>query len=309
MKAVFLSSTASLCPFEGCPSTLANAHYDPDSARPFRKGYYYRKSDGRRVTRYKCRSCGHSFSNATRSPCYWQKKRKQNEPVRRLFCSGVSQRRIAKLLRLNRKTVERKLIFLAAQARLSQQQFLDSRSERKFTDLQFDEMETSERSKCLPLSIPLMVEASTRRILGYRVCSMPAKGKLAAISLRKYGSRKDDRPAAAKSLFTELAPYIDLQAKILSDENPHYPRWIKRMFPSITHRTVKGRRGAVVGQGELKKIGFDPLFSLNHTCAMLRANINRLFRRTWCTTKRAQRLDDHIAIYIDYHNRELVRGS
>jgi len=38
-----------------------------------------------------------------------------------------------------------------------------------------------------------------------------------------------------------------------------------------THRTVKGRRGSIAGQGELKKIGFDPLFSLNHTCAMLRA--------------------------------------
>lgn len=212
------------------------------------------------------------------------------------------------LLKLNRKTVERKLLFLAAQARLSQQQFLKTRSERKFSDLQFDEMETSERSKCLPLSIPLMVENPTRRILGYRVCSMPAKGKLVAISLKKYGPRKDDRPVAARSLFDELAPFIDPQAQVLSDENPRYPEWIKRSLPSVTHRTVKGRRGAVVGQGELKKIGFDPLFSLNHTCAMLRANINRLFRRTWCTTKRPDRLADHIAIYIDYHNSELVQA-
>ena len=54
----------------------------------------------------------------------------------------------------------------------------------------------------------------------------------------------------------------------------------------------KGEKAAITGQGELKKKQRDPLFSINHTLAMLRANINRLVRRTWCTTK----------IYMDVHN-------
>jgi len=62
----------------------------------------------------------------------------------------------------------------------------------------------------------------------------------------------------------------------------------------------------VVGQGELKRGGYDPLFSLNHTAAMIRANINRLFRRTWCTSKRIDRLEGHLLLYTDYHNRVLV---
>jgi len=65
-------------------------------------------------------------------------------------------------------------------------------------------------------------------------------------------------------------------------------------------------RGCVAGQGELKKIGFDPLFSLNHTYAMMRANINRLFRRTWNTTKDPRKLRDHIDLYVWYHNSELT---
>ena len=56
----------------------------------------------------------------------------------------------------------------------------------------------------------------------------------------------------------------------------------------------------------LKKIRFDPLFSLNHTCAMLRANLNRLFRRTWCTTKKPERLALHIAMYVVFHNETLL---
>jgi hypothetical protein len=39
---------------------------------------------------------------------------------------------------------------------------------------------------------------------------------------------------------------------------------------------------------------------------MLRANVNRLFRRTWCTTKKAQALVHHLAIYADYHNSVLT---
>ena len=39
---------------------------------------------------------------------------------------------------------------------------------------------------------------------------------------------------------------------------------------------------------------------------MLRANISRLIRKTWATTKRADRLAAHIAIYAWYHNEVLT---
>lgn len=92
---------------------------------------------------------------------------------------------------------------------------------------------------------------------------------------------------------------------IKSDENPHYPPLIRELFPRGEHLRYKGRRGCVVGQGELKRGGFDPLFSLNHTAAMFRANVNRLFRRTWCTTKKREALTAHLALYSLYHNQNL----
>ncbi len=39
---------------------------------------------------------------------------------------------------------------------------------------------------------------------------------------------------------------------------------------------------------------------------MLRANINRLFRKTWNTTKKVEALIDHLWIYVRYHNAVLV---
>jgi hypothetical protein len=237
-----------------------------------------------------------------------QKKRHINSVIEKLFCSGISQRRMARLLGVTQNTVARKLVFLGTRARRIHQNFLIDRVQKNgaFYDLQFDEMETFEHSKCLPLSIPIVVEAGSRKILGFKVGSMPAKGLLARISVKKYGPREDHRPEMARSLWSELKTHLVSSPKILSDQNPKYPNWIAPHFEKVHHTTVKGRRGCVVGQGELKRGGFDPLFDLNHTCAMIRANINRLFRRTWCTTKRAERLELHLYLYANYHNRVLT---
>ena len=173
------------------------------------------------------------------------------------------------------------------------------------SEVLFDDLETFEHTKCKPVSIGLMVEEKTRRILGYNVARMPAKGLLAKISVKKYGKRFDERPVKRAELFLKMKDLVSEQAIVKSDECPYYSKHIKRHFPNAHHLTFKGRASAIVGQGELKKVGFDPLFSLNHTCATLRARVSRLIRRTWNTTKKPARLDLHLAIVCLHHNRNL----
>ena len=170
------------------------------------------------------------------------------------------------------------------------------------TEIQFDDLETSEHTKCKPLSVALAVDPKSRKILTFQVSQMPAKGLLAKRSLQKYGYRKDERSKGWDQLMRELVPVASKAVTFHSDENPHYPKFVKKYHPHATHKVVKGGRGSITGQGELKKLIFDPLFSLNHTCAMMRANLNRLFRRTWCISKTKQGLIDHLSIYVRYHN-------
>jgi len=293
-----------------CPDSQCSARNQAPLSRPIvRKGSYFRRSDGQRIRRYFCGRCGHSFSSGSRSACYRQKKRTLNHRLNLLLNSGVSQRRAAILLRVNRKTVVRKFRFLAHEARLAHAEWLRELSRRPLASVQFDDLETSEHSKCKPLSVALAVEPNTRKILGFQVAQMPAKGHLARQAFRKYGPRPDERPRAWNALFHSLKPVMKSDAHWRSDENPHYPRRLKAIHPDCKHETVKGRRGCVAGQGELKKIGFDPLFSLNHTCAMMRANLNRLFRRTWCTTKNRAGLIDHLSLYVRYHNDVITRAG
>ncbi len=204
------------CPHCHNPSTIS----DSDGSDPVCCGHFQRSSDGSRIQRYRCRGCKKTFSEACFDFHYRQRKRYLTKPLFELFSSGVSQRRAALLLHVNRKTVVRKFIQLGAWA---------------------------------------------QEILGYR---------------------EDQRGQKRNEFFEEIKPLVACGAVIKSDQSPHYPMAVKTHFPNSRHETFKGKRGCVVGQGELKATSFDPLFSLNHSFAMLRANINRLFRRTWCTTKK-----------------------
>jgi hypothetical protein len=145
------------------------------------------------------------------------------------------------------------------------------------------------------------------RILGFGVASMPANGPLARKAMKRYGPRADDRSKSRKLLLATLKGLTSTQELIIkSDQNPHYVEDVKHFFKDVPHIRFKSRRGSSTGQGELKKVGFDPLFSLNHTCAKLRADMNRLLRRTWSTTKSIEGLRMHLAIVSLYHNQALL---
>lgn len=269
-----------------------------------RHGTFRRRSDGRRVRRFRCLNCRSTFSTATHEPNYRQKKRHLNHAIMMDFVSSVTQRRSALRLNVNRKTIARRLRFLGEQARL--QNAMDLAFGKPAEVVEFDELVDKEDSKCKPLSVPLIVESKSRRILGFEVARIPCGGPLAKKAVKLYGYRRDESSAARVRLLKSIADSLTGSPIIKTDSKAAYVDEIRSVLPHARHLTFKGKRGAIGGHGELKKIGFDPLFSLNHTCASLRANISRLVRKTWATTKRAERLADHIAIYVLFHNRVLI---
>lgn len=268
-------------------------------------GYYKRSSDSQKVARYRCNSCGKTMSNASVDPAKWQKKRHLNHTCMMLLASCVSMRRISALLHINPKTVARKLEYLGKLLGNDQKKMDIS----DVSDVQFDELQTIEHTKCKPLAVAMAVSKKDRRILGFRVSKMPATGHLAAISRKKYGFRRDDRQKGLSDLFAELTNKSLQPNSISSDECSFYHKLVNQYFPAIRYLQFKGEKSAVIGQGELKKTVRDPLFMINHTFAMLRANINRLVRKTWCTTKKITRLVDHLTIYMHVHNQFIINKA
>jgi len=287
------------CPY--CKQKGSLSENRPDVVRA---GKFRRKSDSRFIQIFRCKKCLKYFSIATTHPCVNQKKRQINYKVFKEISSSVSMRRMAKNLKVSRTTIARKIDFLGNTAEMKLHQLNSDRAKAKV--VQFDDMETFEHTKCKPLSITLAVEKNSRRILGFEVSQMAAKGRLARLSRKKYGLRPDHRSLGRARLFKKLKEFVEEDAIFESDENPYYPKDLMCFFPKATHITHKGQRGSIVGQGELKKVRFDPLFSLNHTCAMIRDNVKRLSRKTWCTTKLPRRLEANLFIYALFHNTLLL---
>jgi len=285
----------------GCPNF--DCKFFNNHQKIIKNGRFKRKSDSRFVQKFKCTNCGKQFSKATYSLEKYQKKRRINLKVLEGISGGSSIRRLAKDLRVDKKTIKRKIDYLALKVKKKNEVFLKKLEKQKVTHMQFDDLITTEHTKLKPLSISIAVDADRRFILGAEVSRIPAFGHLAELSRRKYGFRKSEHREGLKRLFEKVHIAVHSNALVRSDEHKTYPEFVSSYLPKVTYERFKGGRGCVVGQGELKKLYRDPLFSINHTCAMFRANINRLIRKTWCTTKDPKMLQKHLEIFIYYYNQ------
>jgi hypothetical protein len=213
-------------------------------------------------------------------------------------------RRAAKILRLNRKTVARKIAYLAKVADLS----LESTRAAHGTcpEIHLDELITFEHTRCKPVAVAMAV-SKERAILAFAVSPMPPMGvHLRKIALEKYGKRPNLRRKGLAQCLRGIQPHVGPRTVFMTDEEPSYPSLIRGHYPGREHRRFRSRRAVIAGQGELKDHSFDPLFAINHTFAMLRANLARLVRRTWVTTKKLSRLEEFLKIYAAFHNAALI---
>jgi hypothetical protein len=243
-----------------------------------------------------CRRCGRSFSSHTQRATFGQHRPDINRAVYELYASGMTQRRMALVLRVNRKTIVRKFLFVAQLARQAHGEF--SQSDFAVAQVQFDEMQTFEHTKLKPVAIALSVDAPTGMIVDAKAASMPYTGPWAGLARQKYGPRRNDtRKAMVQVLFSTRQFTSGGPVSITSDANPKYPRPIKALLPNATHMAVVSRY-----EKTDRKNYRDPLFTLNYTAAKLRNDLSRLSRKTWVTTKKIERLQKHLDLYLAYNN-------
>ena len=207
---------------------------------------------------------------------------------------------MAIVLKVNRKTIVRKFLFVARLAREEHQRRLKA-GEIKTGFIQFDEMETFEHTRLKPLSIALAVRAKTGQILASEVATMNCKGPLAPLSQRKYGFRKDTRPVAREAVLFAVKACSHKELLIVSDKHPDYPGLIHKALPYATHQRVK-RTQSDLGLTPHRKNQRDAMFTLNYTAAKIRHDLSRMARKVWVTTKRKERLQAHLDLYIAWNN-------
>jgi hypothetical protein len=279
------------CPNPGCENHL------PGSANFFRKrGYYTPKSTGHKLARYECKACGKTFSNQTFSDDFRQHRQDINRMLPRLLCSGVTMRRSAWILECSYNTVRSRLPWLADKARAAHEAALAS-GDLDTSYIQFDEMQSFEHSAAKPLTIALAVRAKTGQILSAKVGRIPSHGHLAAKGKALYGWTKNESAKACLGALRQAGRVAKPDVTVACDKATPYPSYVAKALPKRLSPRVKAQaaRGGAGGD-------FDPLFKLNHKCAVIRSDLACMARRTWATTKKRGRLQDRLDLFIAVHN-------
>ena len=294
------------CPNPQCPTELGE--------KPFqfrRRGYYQRKCDGRRIPRFLCLACEHGFSSQTFRGNYRYRLPTLHHQLMGSLVSKVTRRQAARMLGVNRKTIERRFKRFSRVAH--DFHFAELISKRTRGGIrgcfQLDELETFEHNRRIkPVTLAVTMERHSYFVVGAYAGAMASRGPLnARYRKRKVeidrveGRRKSQSRSVVRKSFHRLGEYLAANAPVVlqSDQKNIYPVELQNAFPTriLRHEVTSSRA---------RRNYSNPLFPINHTLAMMRDGISCLVRRSWAAAKTKAGLARHCWIWVAWRN--YVRG-
>ena len=290
------------CPYPSCPRNS-----DPRRKFFVRWGRYAPNCRARPVPRFRCKSCGRTFSRQTFRMDYCDHRPSLNAQLFRLLASGVGLRQSSRLLGLSFRCTELKFRKIARHLRRLN---LNLRAQLTGTaSFHFDELETYEGQRnTRPLTVPFLIESTTRFIVWSEAASIRPRGKMtekrkeAVVRAEsRHGKRRDDsRHAIRRTLKrgAQLASSADVVV-LSTDEKSSYPGLANDAFG---HRRLDHRRT----NSKLVRRTWNPLFPINHEEAMARDLSGRLRRESWLVSKKRRYLNLGLQLHAAYRN--LVRS-
>lgn len=263
-----------------CPNCL--------SKNIIKKGFLKNKKNSHPLRRYLCKSCNRTFTQNTSKDTYLQKRPDLNKRIMVLYCEGNTLKGAARILGITYKTVVRKFKFMAFKAREMHLKNIDN-GNIITTYVQFDEMETFEIKKIRPLGIELAIRPKTCEILSIKVCRIPLTSHSVSPRVKTEYKKISNRETSMTDMLIEVSKCLDEDESTLACDGA-----------KINISVVK----KVCDNSEIKihPGDYDKLWKLNHVCAKLRHHVSRLTRRTWATTKKMERLQMHLDLFIAYQN-------
>jgi hypothetical protein len=196
----------------------------------------------------------------------------------------------------------RKFLFLSTNA---QEEHLRRLKQKAFdiTQVQFDEMLSFEHTRLKPLSIALAVQSDNYQVIDIQVAQSHYQGRLSSIALNKYGPRRDQSKEARIHVLKTLESQIRTTCHITTDAKPHYPLEVREYFSKATFKQIKNRGNRLKRLLQARRRNIqDPMFGLNLVAARIRHDLSRMGRKVWTTTKKAERLQSHLMLFVAYQN-------
>ena len=251
----------------------------------------------RRIQRWKCSSCGHSFSYQSFQTTYWLRRPELQLKIfhRILACSGYRQ--IARELCVSHTTVLRQTERLGRHCLLFQQRYRDQAILRE--PLVADGFESFEYSQFFPCHFHVGVGARTHFFYAFTDSELRRKGRMTAHQKQRRSEieERHGRPDP-KSIEKEMAGLLRLvphegAIQLRTDEHKAYPRAIRRSKLKVVHSRTPSRR---------PRTGSNPLFAVNLLDLLIRHSSSNHKRETIAFSKRRQNAAEKLAILQVWRN-------
>jgi hypothetical protein len=265
---------------------------------------------GQAYQRYKCKSCGTTFSGRTLS--YFGNFRKPEliEEVFTRYTSGYSIRKMAQDLNCNRETISKIIQYLGERIKTYHYEYI-SCGLFQTPVVAFDEMESFIHSKALPVAIGLAVCGQSGFIIDLGVAEIRMKGalkkKLSTISLKlHYLSRPNNSPAMRSQVLQNVRKCLEPNGFVISDAKPTYLNQVKKEVPFSTHIPVVSRTRSARPK-KVSRINPYPkaMNRLNSVASQFRTYLSRLGRRTLITSKKKEFLEYQLWLFVAYRQYDL----
>ena len=286
------------CPYPSCPR-----NEDTQPKFYVRWGRYRAHCRAHPVPRFRCRSCGRTFSRQTFRMDYRDHRPDLNARLFELIASGIGIRQSSRLLRLSLRCTELKLRKIARHLRRLNVNLRNTLFGE--VSFHFDELETYEGQRnTRPLTVPLLIESTNRFIVWSESAPIRPRGKMtekrrkAVIrSENRQGIRKDLSRRAIQRTLARGADLADGVSKVVlsTDEKSSYPGLAAEAFGAkrLEHRQTNSK---------LVRASWNPLFAINQEEAVLRDLSGRLRRQSWLGSKMRRYLDLGLQVHAAYRN-------
>ena len=251
----------------------------------YRKYGSYKTNKGKTQV-YRCKDCNKNFSRRTNSINYRKRKQHLREKITKAYCEKMSLSGIARTLNIHRNTVVKYFRENAELARKANEERLGNDLLTSY--VQFDQLETYEHTKRKPVGIQISMRPKTNEVISAKVGYIPVRALTISKTYSQEWNRKAHKSLHIQNMIFETKKALKKSGATLSCDRARNQVKIVKDFCLEDHIKITPT------EKRNKKI--DMLFR------RIRNDISRLNRKTICTTKNISQLQNHLDLWIDYHN-------
>jgi transposase-like protein len=290
-----------------CPNPKCIHHNHFDCPWPFRRrGSFTRPSDGVRVPRAECRTCGVTFSTQTFSTTYWLKRPDLLQRIVMRLVGGMCARQIARDVGCSPETVNRLIARLGRHCMLVHMQLW--RQAPPQGPLVIDGFESFEFSQYHPIHHHVVVETETGFLPYHTDSELRRKGRMTPAQRERRAAieARHGRPDP-QSIRKDVQHLLEVtltktdQAHVHSDDHRSYPPAIRAVPCRIRH---------TVTSSKVRRTARNPLFPVNELDLLIRHSQANHKRETIAFSKRRQGSAERLSIlsvwrnYVKWHREK-----